>query len=293
MPQPRIMIVEDEDIVALDMKKSLTGLGYAVPAISSLGEDAVGEAAAIQPDLILMDIRLRGRMSGIDAALKIRTHLDIPIVYVTAYSDEATIEQAKVTRPYGFLLKPYKEGELRAAIEIALHNHQIEREERTSPRPSTTFSMPLSIQDIPPAFPDRQEADVDAFVRLPLYSEKTLDEVASTTWRLALISSDERLPPFGIEVFDDIMIGRQKDIEIDLDLTPYGAEALGVSRRHALLRPTPDSLYLFDQGSANGTFCNSERAWLGRPLPVSDGDVLSFGRLHLKVVILEYPGSSL
>jgi len=293
MSQPRIMIVEDEDIVALDIKKCLTGMGYAVPAISSLGEDAIGAAATIQPDLILMDIKLRGKMSGIDAAQKIRTHLDIPIVYVTAYSDEDTIEQAKFTRPYGYLLKPYNERELRAAIEIALYNHEFELQERAAQRPSVTVSMPLLEQDLPPVFPGREEIGVDSFMRLPTHSEKTPDEIASTTWRLALVSSDELLPPLGIEVYDDIMIGRQIDNDVDLDLTPYNAEELGVSRRHALLRPTYDSLYLFDQGSANGTFCNSERAWLGKPLLVSDGDVLSFGRLHLKVVILEYPGSSL
>ena len=126
MSKLRILIVEDESIVAMDLKNRLVNLGYAVPLIVSSGEDAVEKAKETMPDIILMDIMLKGGMDGIEAAEKIRASHDIPILYLTAYSDDNTLHRAKITEPYGYLLKPFSERELLVSIETALYKHKME-----------------------------------------------------------------------------------------------------------------------------------------------------------------------
>jgi signal transduction histidine kinase len=123
----QILVVEDEGIVAKDIAGSLTRLGYNVVGIASSGEEAVTLAGLQRPDLILMDIVLRGELDGIDAAERIRRDIDVPIVYLTAYGDSRTLERAKVTVPYGYLLKPWQERELQTVIEITLHKHRLEQ----------------------------------------------------------------------------------------------------------------------------------------------------------------------
>jgi two-component system, cell cycle sensor histidine kinase and response regulator CckA len=127
MTRPQIMVVEDESIVAEDMKAMLEGFGYAVPAVAFSGEDAVQKAFDTHPDLVLMDIVLKGPMSGVEAVERIRSRCNIPVVYVTAYADEKTVRHAKVTEPFGYLLKPFDAKELQTAIEIALYKHQMEK----------------------------------------------------------------------------------------------------------------------------------------------------------------------
>lgn len=118
-----ILLVEDESITALNIKQKLEELGYVVPEIVSSGEEAVKIAARLRPDLILMDIVLKGKMSGIEAARKIMP-LNIPVVYLTAYSDKDTIKQATEKPAYGYIVKPYKEEELKTTLEIALNKYQ-------------------------------------------------------------------------------------------------------------------------------------------------------------------------
>jgi two-component system, cell cycle sensor histidine kinase and response regulator CckA len=132
MARARIMIVEDESIVAEDMKTMLEGFGYAVPAIAFSGEEAVKKALDIRPDLVLMDIVLKGNMSGMEAVERIRAQADLPVVYVTAYADENTVRRAKITEPFGYILKPFDGRELQTAIEIALYRHQMERRVKES-----------------------------------------------------------------------------------------------------------------------------------------------------------------
>lgn len=121
MKRPRIMIVEDEWIIANDIKNCLVDLGYMVTSIVATGKEAVDAASADQPDLILMDIMLRGEMNGIDAAREIRKNQHLPIIYLTAYDNQYLVEQAKQTDSYGYLLKPFKDRELHIAIDLALH----------------------------------------------------------------------------------------------------------------------------------------------------------------------------
>jgi len=126
MPNAKLLIAEDEEIVAFDIESTLKGLGYEVPAIVAFGEEAIASAAKIQPDLVLMDIMLKGSMDGIEAAKEIRSHFNIPVVYLTAYADTSTLQRAKLTEPFGYLSKPFEEKQLQTTIEIALCRHQAE-----------------------------------------------------------------------------------------------------------------------------------------------------------------------
>jgi len=126
MGNARILVVEDEVIVLRDLQQTLTHLGYDVPAVATSGAAAIAQAAAVRPDLVLMDIRLRGSMDGITAAQQIRTQLAIPVVYVTAHSDTGTLQRVQPTAPYGYVLKPFNERELYVAVETALYRHKVE-----------------------------------------------------------------------------------------------------------------------------------------------------------------------
>ncbi|HOW81149.1 MAG TPA: response regulator [Spirochaetota bacterium] len=120
--------MEDEGVVAQDIKFTLKSLGYSIPAIASSGEEAIAKINEFSPDLVLMDIRLKGKMDGIKATKKISEDFDIPVVYLTAYADEKTIARAKKTMPYGFVIKPFEKNDLKSVIEVALYRHKRERD---------------------------------------------------------------------------------------------------------------------------------------------------------------------
>jgi two-component system cell cycle sensor histidine kinase/response regulator CckA len=122
----RILIVEDDAILVAHLEETLTQLGYAVCGISATGKSAIKIALEQKPDAVLMDIRLRGSMTGIEAAEEIHKHFDTPIIYLTAYSDEALVQDAKTTDAYAYLAKPVRERELRASMEMALYKHKSE-----------------------------------------------------------------------------------------------------------------------------------------------------------------------
>ncbi len=121
-----ILIVEDENIVALDMRMRLESMGYRVVDVVDSGSMAVERAASLAPDLVLMDIKLKGDQDGIDAAGLLRERTEVPVIFVTAFTDERTLERAKRASPYGYIIKPFHERELRIAIELALYKHQYE-----------------------------------------------------------------------------------------------------------------------------------------------------------------------
>jgi len=123
----RILVVEDESIIALDLQEILESLEYSVPAVVASGEQAIRQAAELQPSLVLMDIRLQGEMDGIQAAEQIWEQFQIPVIYLTGNSDRSTVERARLTAPFGYLLKPIKEQELYVAIESALQRCERER----------------------------------------------------------------------------------------------------------------------------------------------------------------------
>lgn len=124
MIKSRILIVEDEAVTSLALSDSLDSLGYEPIGPASSGEEAISLATSQHPDLVLMDIRLKGSMDGIVAADKIWNKHAIPIVFLTAYADEETLSRAKITRPFGYILKPFKDLDLHATIQVALENFQ-------------------------------------------------------------------------------------------------------------------------------------------------------------------------
>ncbi len=118
-----ILVVEDESIVAKDIQVCLKKLGYDVVGVESTGESAVEKAEDLKPDLVMMDIMLKGEMSGIEAADLIRKSRNIPVIFLTAYTDRNTVDKAKETEPYGYIIKPFKEIDIQTAIEIAMYKH--------------------------------------------------------------------------------------------------------------------------------------------------------------------------
>jgi two-component system cell cycle sensor histidine kinase/response regulator CckA len=141
MVNEKILVVEDEAIVARDIENRLKNLGYDVPMVVSSGEDAVQKADETQPDLVLMDIKLKGKMDGIEAAEHIHDRLGIPVIYLTAYADENTLQRAKITEPYGYILKPFNDLDLHSNIEMALYRNKMGKKLSES---NTWFSTALN-----------------------------------------------------------------------------------------------------------------------------------------------------
>lgn len=134
MKKLQVLVVEDESLVAKDIVNMVRGLGYSVPAVVSTGEEAIVVAEKTRPDIILMDIVLKGRIDGIEAAQHIWENYSLPVVYLTAYADEATLQRAKVTEPFGYILKPFDERELQTTIEMAFFKAQMEKKLRDRER---------------------------------------------------------------------------------------------------------------------------------------------------------------
>ena len=126
-----ILIVEDEWLIADSLQGDLESMGYQVVGIASSGEDAMAKAAEHKPDLILMDIVLKGKMDGVQTAVAIRDCCQIPVIYLTAYVDDQTLTRARETGSFGYLVKPVESYQLRPMIEMALAKHQLEKERET------------------------------------------------------------------------------------------------------------------------------------------------------------------
>jgi len=127
MHEKDILVVEDERLVAEDIKQTLEDIGYSVVDIVNSGEEAIERSRESEPDLVLMDIVLKGDMDGIEAADKIKSEIGVPLIYLTAYSDDKRLERAKVTEPFGYILKPYRKRELHSNIQMAFYKHKMER----------------------------------------------------------------------------------------------------------------------------------------------------------------------
>ena len=124
MSQKKILIVEDESIIAEDISDSLISLGYRITGMVYSGEEAIEAAARCRPDLVLMDVNLQGEIDGITAAAEIRSRFQIPVVYLTAYADENTLRRVNATKPFGYIVKPFEEKNLHTTIQLALHRHE-------------------------------------------------------------------------------------------------------------------------------------------------------------------------
>ena len=206
----RILIVEDERITAEDLQDILTELGYTVSASVSSGPAAIAKAAEIRPDLALMDIRIKGEMDGAETAQVLRQRFNIPVVYLTAHADTATLARAKLALPLGYITKPFQEAELHASIEMALHKHQqdLKSREQSDLLASTLEAIPDGVIAV-----DRsetvtlfnssaetwtgmhsQDAIGKPFRRIfPLVESETGDQVDAPLWRVLKEGTVEEL----------------------------------------------------------------------------------------------------
>jgi PAS domain S-box-containing protein len=134
MKAARILVVEDETVVSLDVQDRLSALGYTVSGAVDRGEDALAQVESNRPDLVLMDIRLKGAMDGITTAEEIRRRWGLPVIFLTAYAEDSTLQRAKLTEPFGYVIKPFEDGEIKSVIEMGLYKHQAEQRLRESER---------------------------------------------------------------------------------------------------------------------------------------------------------------
>ncbi len=181
MTDARILVVEDESLVADSIVAMLENLRYAVSSVATSGEEAIQQAGETQPDLVLMDISLPGEMDGVEAAQVIQGRFDTPVVFLTAYADDETLRRAKITQPFGYVLKPFQKRELHGAIEMALYRHEMEQKLRASEARYRAISEITS--DYAYAFvvePDGTvvpEWETEAFKRITGYSTKEVMEL--------------------------------------------------------------------------------------------------------------------
>jgi PAS domain S-box-containing protein len=190
MAQAQILVVEDENIIAMDIKSKLESLGYAVPAIIYVGEEAIEKTGEIHPDLVLMDIMLAGEMDGVQAAEQIKSQFDIPVVYLTAYAHEDILQRAKITESYGYILKPFETRELHANIEITLYKHRMEKKLKDS---EVTYR--LIVENIPDVVWSANQEGENTFVspnieRVCGYTPEEICHGGTSFW-LGIIHPDD------------------------------------------------------------------------------------------------------
>ncbi|MEQ9233706.1 hybrid sensor histidine kinase/response regulator [Coleofasciculus sp. E2-BRE-01] len=212
----RLLIVEDEEIVAFDIETTLQTLGYEVVGIVTTGEEAIATATQTKPDLVLMDIQLPGKLDGVEAAKEISQRLNIPVVYLTAHADQPTLKRAKITAPFGYLLKPFQEDELKTTIEIALSRHQSEErlrlalaKEKELNQLKTQFIAITSHEFRTPLTTISSSNDL-----LERYCRDSMDAKKEKHLRQIKLSVNQM-----IQLLDDVLlIGRAESGKVDLQL---------------------------------------------------------------------------
>jgi signal transduction histidine kinase len=218
MPNVKLLIVEDEEIVAFDIESTLRNLGYEVCAVAASAEEAIASASARLPDLVLMDIMLKGSMDGIQTAAEIHKRFNIPIVYLSAYGDINTIERAKITEPFGYLVKPFAEKELHTVIEIALSRHYAEQRvrqaletEKELSKLKSLFVANASHEFRTPLATIRSSVDL-----LEFYCSELMDDKKSKHFQRINIAIEQLL-----ELLDDLLvIGKVEAGKLDFNPVP-------------------------------------------------------------------------
>ncbi len=193
MSKVKILIVEDESIIAGSLKDSLEDYGYEVTDIAATGEEAIDKCSGKKPDLVLMDIRLQGDMDGIETASHIYEKFDIPVIYLTAYAGDDFLERAKETKPFGYILKPFDDRILHPTITMALEKHQQEKELRENKKQFKTFidekQVEITMRFLPEGegeetkegkVPEVKATIIDEAKQVPLQSLKEMPEKVKT-----------------------------------------------------------------------------------------------------------------
>ncbi len=193
MTGEKIMVVEDESILAMLIKRKLQNWGYEVVDWVDTGEDAVKNAEKYKPDLILMDIVLKGDMDGIEAAQRIRENVDVPIIYLTAYSNDEILKRAQETEPYGYILKPFREGEVNANIKMALYKHDSEKKKRDAIKKRVLADFYDLIQKSVSDYADYSDEEIKDML-LDIFSRRIEEE---------LPTFDERMNELGLDYEKD------------------------------------------------------------------------------------------
>jgi two-component system response regulator LytT len=217
MTKANVLVVEDEFIVSKDIQSSLKKLGYNVIGAAPSGEKALELLTQEQPDIVLMDIMLKGEMNGIETAEIVRNEYSIPVIYLTAYADEATLAKAKVTEPYGYILKPFKEIDLHTSIEMALYKHkkeqEVERErdmlyslvENKEKETQHDFIFVKSRYTIHSTMKDIEtKLGNEQFIRVHRSFIVRLDKIASIDFPNLQLENDRKLIPIGGSYRDDL-----------------------------------------------------------------------------------------
>jgi CheY-like chemotaxis protein len=178
MEKARIMIVEDEGIVAEAVQLNLQNLGYEVTSIELSGEEAIKRTDEEKPDLVLMDIMLGGEMNGVETADQMKSRFNIPVIYITAYADEEMLERAKITEPFGYIVKPIEDRDLHISIEMALYKHKMEMErERLISELKDALAHIKTLRGLLPmcAWCKKIRDDKGYWAQVEVYMEKHLD----------------------------------------------------------------------------------------------------------------------
>ncbi len=219
MSKAKILIVEDEGITALHLSSALGSLGYDVVGVSSCGDDAINKATEARPDLVLMDIVLKGIVDGIDAAEKIHAILNIPVIYLTAHADDSTLQRAKLTEPFGYIVKPFSERDLSVAVEFALYRSRMEADRN---RLITRLRETVS----------RHEAAEERVSELNEQLERHVEELAAANRELEAfnysVSHDLRVPLRFIKSYSEMLM------EEHAGLDEEGGRLLSSIRSHAI-----------------------------------------------------------
>ena len=243
----KILIVEDEQIVAVDIESTLQRLGYQVVGAAASGEDACRMAVALEPDLVLMDVRIEGPMDGIEAAGRIRRTREVPVVFLTAYADVDTLKRAKLTEPYGYIVKPFAEHDLQATIQVALHKGGVDRRLRESHENLRTI---LDAQRHGTVL-----LDADGRIRFASRTARKIGAAADSDLDGAPLSSLLPLSGDQAEALKDMSSRRQEDRgKVPISLDPDGREP-----RHLEIEIVDDPrgdggrfLFIYDQSPLVG-----------------------------------------
>jgi len=276
MAKAQILVVEDDVILVMELQDRLQSFGYSVAAAVSSGEEAIKKAGETRPDLILMDIRLKGDMDGIEAALEIRACFGTPVVYLTALADENTLQRAKVTEPYGYIVKPFGEKTLHSTIEIALHKHKVEALRSIGDKGMETKELVETIR------PEIREVDgVGVKPPLPPLVARRVPErrkePESELFSLMLEPTKRRI---ALPTDGEIVLGRfnpDVDLSPDIDLTYEDQGRMAISRRHAKIYGDGNVHYIEDMGSTNGTTVNTQMLQPGQKHLLHQGDRIVLG----------------